>query len=205
MTKPPQYSTRTGALPPTEGASAIPRFWSWFEENQEECADLVRKDAGRALDKIGYELARIDPNLVVEMGIDAKHTELIVSADGISSLFPLVEQTVAAAPSIANWTVIAFRQPKPDIVEASYNGVVVTHGDVRFIAHNSSVPVDVTFYVRGLTSTEDPRIGALFVLIDGLIGEYNTATRIGAMEFQPLSAAPPHARAFAELKETLQL
>lgn len=160
---------------------------------------MASSDAVKVLDYVGFELQKIENDLVLELGVGGGKNELIISADGIRDQFPLVDRIVAAAPRLLTWEVIALRQPKPRSTSASYNGTVLNHNDVKFVADMTMTPVDIVFYVRNLESQDDPRIGALFLLIDNLIGERSTATKLGAMEFRPLSEAPMEATEFKGL------
>jgi hypothetical protein len=203
----PQTATYSsgGSRPNAEGESAIPGFWSWFAENSQRLARDVDTAPERAIAEITYELQRIDSVLCVEIATGESPKVLFVSAEGIKSAFPFVEKTVAAAPTIKDWKVVAFRQPKPDVQQVEYKGVTLSREQVKFILLNDSRPPDVAFYIDGLQSEGDLLSQALFLLLDALIGEYNTSTHIGGIEFKSAGEAPAGAMTLNELPKALGL
>lgn len=74
------------------GIDPYKRFWKWFEDNANSLA-AVRSGNDPILQKISRELCKVHPNLDFEMGLsDSDQLEFIVSANGIRSAFPIVEQ-----------------------------------------------------------------------------------------------------------------
>jgi len=113
------------------------RFWDWFVENSdrifdfESHQDAVFRDLGRALSKVNRDLA-------FEFGPPETPREFIVSAEGIEELFPFVERLVAAAPSLPQWRVLAFRQPGDPGATIQFAGHEFGPSDIWFKAHQGS-------------------------------------------------------------------
>lgn len=196
----PAYELDNGVSPQEIGLSHIGDFWTWFSTNENQIADLAHSDANAAIDMIDAELKKIENEFVIEIGTGMNPYEFIISAGGIREHFPAVDETVRQAPSLSRWKVIALRQPKPGYTSASYNGVTLNHSDVKIIADYSISPIEVDFYIDGLQSSNDQKIGALFHLLDNLIGERNVATKIGGMEFRPGTEAPTGCQALKTLE-----
>lgn len=187
------------------GINPHKRFWKWFEDNANSLA-AVRSGEDPILQKLSRELRRIHPNLDFEMGLsDDDQLEFIVSANGVRSVFPTVEQLVADAPAIPNWNIIAFRQPKDSVSQIRYENFPLKAEDVWFSYKHRMDKVDVTIYIRDLSpGNEEQAIGASFILLDNALGEYLVATGIGFINHKPLPDNPA-ARGFQPLSEIGQI
>lgn len=188
-------------LPKLFGMDPNKRFWKWFEGNADSLA-AVRSGNDPILQKLSRELRKVHPNLDFEMGLsDDNQLEFIVSANGIKSVFPTVEQLVASAPTLPNWEIIAFRQPKGFVHEILYENFLLKAEDVWFSYKHRMDKVDLTIYIRDLSpNNAEQAIGASFILLDSALGEYLVATGIGLIEHKPLPDNPD-LRGFQPLSE----
>ena len=87
---------------------SVAYFWRWFSENQARLDDLGRDSL---VDQVLAELQKIDDGVGVEVSAKGQPPELVLTAYGEPSLFPLVRQIVAAAPVNLAWTVRALKPP----------------------------------------------------------------------------------------------
>ena len=183
------------------GIDPYKRFWKWFENHASSLA-AVRSGDDPTLQKLDRELRKVHPNLNFEMGLsDDDELEFIVSANGIKSVFPVVEQLIACAPTLPNWKMIAFRQPKGSVPEILYQNFLLKAEDVWFSHKHRMDKVDLTIYIRDLSpDNAEQAIGASFILLDSALGEYFVATKIGLIEHKPLPDNPA-ARGFQPLSE----
>ena len=183
------------------GIDPYKRFWKWFEGNANSLS-AVRSGDDPILKKISRELRKVHPSLEFEMGLsDDEQLEFIVSANGIINVFPVVEQLVACAPTLPNWKIIAFRQPKDSVSEILYENFLLKAEDVWFSYKRRMDKVDLTIYIRDLTpDNAEQAIGACFILLDSALGEYLVATGIGFIEPKPLPENPD-LRGFQPLSE----
>ena len=182
------------------------RFWKWFVDNANSLA-AVRNGNDPILQKLDRELRKVHPNLNFEMGLgglsDDDQLAFIVSANGILSAFPAVEQLVACAPTLSNWKIIAFRQPKGKgvVPEILYQNFLRKEEDVWFSYKQRMNQVDLIIYIRDLSpSNAKQAIGASLIHLDNELGEYLAATGIGFFDFKPLPDNPA-ARGFLPLTE----
>src|SRR3990172_2505765 len=143
------------------------RFWQWFEENADSLA-AIKSGKDPIIQKLGRELRKVHSHLNFEMGLgDNNELEFIVSANGIKSVFPIVEQLVACAPTLPNWKIIAFRQPKGSVSEIRYENFLLKTEDVWFSYKHRMKKVDLTIYIRDLSPRNaEQAIGASFILLD---------------------------------------
>jgi len=124
------------------GIDPYKRFWKWFEDNTNSLA-IVKSGNDPILQKMSRELRKVHPNLDFEMGLsDNEQLEFIVSANGIRGIFPIVEQLVACAPTLSNWQIIAFRQPKGSVSEILYENFPLKSEDVWFSSKHHMDKVD---------------------------------------------------------------
>lgn len=138
------------------------------------------------------------------VGFGGSGPELAISGEGIPAFIPIVRQIVEAAPDIPNWTVLAFRPRCGSVESVLHDGKRFSAKDIDFYGEIEDEKVNVAFYIRGLTKrTREQHIGAIFLLLDALIGEYETMTKLGAIDFLPFPPADPSTplRPFGELRD----
>lgn len=180
------------------------RFWKWFEENADSLA-AIKSGKDPIIHKLDRQLRKVHPNLNFEMGLsDNNELEFIVSANGIKSLFPVVEQLVASAPSLPNWKIIAFRQPKGKgaVAEVLYQNFLLKAEDVWFsYKQRMDKVVDLTIYIRDFSpKNQQQAMGASLIHLDNELGEQLATTGIGSFDFKPLPDNPA-ARGLQPLSE----
>ena len=194
-------SEPAGAAPSKRGADQrIAVFWTWFSQHAPELhAD---KDLEHVMMRIGVELARVDADLIAEVGeLDDSKRNLVITADGHKELFPRVKEVFAARPdSVEGWKIVAFRQRDPRTAGFSIemNGQTITAKNVKFVATRADDKLDIDVFIPGFTTMEE--MGSMaYVLLDHTIGEYDMETKIGAIDIAALDKAPAGARALIEL------
>lgn len=170
-------------------------FWSWFYENKDRISK-IQPPHDPMIQEIGKRLQKISPALCWESSED----DFVVSADGIRAVFPLVEKVVAAEPRMPGWTVTAFRQPKD--ADLTMGGRTYDGNSVRIVVAKREGLTDVTVFLDGLNEeNRDSMSGAGFLLLDCAIGEYDVATKLGAINFQPMALAPGGHLPLSDLKD----
>jgi hypothetical protein len=167
----------------------IAAFWAWFVANSEDLAKIL---TGREpiCATLKAELTKVEKGLTWEFGptIDGAR-EFTVSADGAKELFPRVKAVIAAAPPLPAWKVVAFRQRKP------VKGMMIQLGaekidvsEILFRAVREGTKVGLTVYIKGMTpKNEKSTMTQGFILLDYSLGEVDMETRIGSIEFLPLT------------------
>ncbi len=174
-------------------ATKINEFWDWFDANSGrfQMSDALDE---QLCDELGEQIQKIDRNLTFEITpSDGGPYELVVSADGIKKAFSIVTAVVTAAPKIANWKITAFRQRSPlDSIELSFNGVTLSPTTVQYVLIPDGNKLDL-LVVTPDTDDEmrDQTTGAAFILLDAALGEYDVATYLRTIEFEPQSAIDP--------------
>ena len=178
---------------PSANSAEITAFWTWFLAHREEieCAlgnpqALVRQLAPR--------LHRVHGDLTFEVGRAAGGAfSFVVSADGLVQTIPAVEALVAAAPEIPGWRIVAFRPPKASVGPFQFQDHGFSPDDFWYapMMNDNGDRLDLVIaVVEERAEADDERvIGAVFLLLDALIGEYLVMTRVGAIDFAKVPAA----------------
>ncbi|MCC5931232.1 MAG: hypothetical protein JJU28_18430 [Cyclobacteriaceae bacterium] len=163
-------------------------FWEWFTENSElyfEPDSLREKHFECLLQK----LKRIDKNLTFEIGPlnETGKRQLIISANGILSSFTSVMAMVEKAPSLTLWEVLPFRQRKPDAFdEVRIGNISVKKKDVFFKYAKDFGKIELELFIDGYKDEDDTYKAAAFIILDHVLGEYDTEMKISSICFHML-------------------
>lgn len=164
-------------------------FWSWFEKNSEDYFRLDENNYDLLFNKLGLQLSKYHKDLTFEFSVEMNQgkREFIISADGMISAFPAVIKLVEEAPSFEKFTIVAFRQRQNSEQEIHFDDVVLDTKDVFFTYREDKQLncLDIVIYIKGYTEENDQFIGAAFIMLDSLIGEYDVGVKLGEITFEP--------------------
>jgi hypothetical protein len=155
-------------------------FWLWFQSEEDRLAERV-DDPPSFFATIIEHLRKVHPGLVVEVGpeIDGRR-ELAISADGCLEVFPAVLATTSFAPELQRWTVVAFRQPKPDALFLSGPGFELNAEYLWFRSKPSDQLLHLDLvYSGGREVPESMLEQAGFLMVDLMVGEFAMEVYIG--------------------------
>ncbi|KIA76270.1 hypothetical protein DB43_AO00090 [Parachlamydia acanthamoebae] len=112
--------------------TSIKIFLEWFSNNAEDYF-YFEKNQDVLFSNLHASLSKVHPDLVFEFSqvLEDGTKELVISADGIKSLFPIVVNLVSQAPFFKKWTIIAFRQPR-NFTQIIYQNVKINLSDAFF-------------------------------------------------------------------------
>jgi hypothetical protein len=191
----PSPSYHVAAIPPSPSAdpAAIDRFWTWFAAQRGRLGKIQGQSAQIAAE-LGAHLKKVNPGLAFEIGPAQSGHTLAVSADGDTTLFPLVSEMVKRAPSIPGWNVVAFRPRHPTLLPVRYGGATVKPDDVWYSAQADPPRLAVHLYVRGVTTANKEAVGgAALLMLEGAVGERDAYTIVTLDDLDPLPADPTRA------------
>ncbi|MDC7783276.1 hypothetical protein [Priestia megaterium] len=164
-------------------------FWSWFEKNSEDYFRLDENNYDLLFNKLGLQLSKYHKDLTFEFSVEMNQgkREFIISADGMVSAFPAVIKLVEEAPSFEKFTIVSFRQRQNSEQEIHFDDVVLDTKDVFFTYREDKQLncLDIVIYIKGYTEENDQFIGAAFIMLDSLIGEYDVGVKLGEITFEP--------------------
>jgi hypothetical protein len=161
------------------------QFWDWFVANKERLYEQLESQE-KLFDELAEQLHKVDPNLMFEFSPVSPDSirEFTISADGIKQYFPIVESLVSNAPQIDKWKISAFRQRIPgDDMTIKYDSLVkISYDNIYFRYAHDSGKIALELNVENLIDSPGFK-NAVYILLDGLIGEYDMETQISSIEF----------------------
>jgi hypothetical protein len=172
----------------TDHLETISEFWRLFQEHEAELASISTAEHP-VYDLILEQLQRIDPGLYFEFATNTPTNELIISAEGKQSLFPVVECVVRNAPDIEGWLVFALKPKLGLPVSATWEDFSVRIADVVFepLERPGSDDLGLRMLVVGLRPEDvDKAHSALLRALDHGLGERAFAESVQFTEVVPL-------------------
>lgn len=165
------------------------QFWKWFAQHESDFYDPEDKEE-EVYSKLGSKLRGINDNLVFAIGPKEKTgaRRLAISADGILEAFPSVIKLVKKAPDFVRWKVCAFRQRlEGDDLEVELdNDLRIGYSDIFFKYSFVNNQVGLILAINNFDDSNNALKDAVFILLDGLIGEYDAETKIAWIEWEKL-------------------
>ena len=167
------------------------KFWNWFSKHQETYYNQIEnlEIREKIFNDLSKELKKVHPDLVFEFSpIHENGTrEFTISAEGIKELFPIVEKLVEKAPEIENWQFNAFRQRIPgDDFEIHYGDFKIGYSDIFFRYQDGEYgSLGIELNIRDFDDSGQSK-NAIYILLDGLIGEYDITVGIDWIEWVKL-------------------
>ncbi len=167
------------------------KFWSWFLKNNKkflhlnENEDIVQKD--KLQTDLLSNLNDYCKGLFFEIGgLPNGRAALIITAEGNLDLFKNVKELVDCAPKIDNWEIIAFKQPMGSDFKINYEGLELDPNTIWFLPlKNSKEPDSIGLKIGFPEYSENDEkkyLGAIFLIIDTLLGEESNAQNIGYID-----------------------
>lgn len=166
------------------------KFWEWFSKNQSTYySDIENKEyQGRFFNELSTELQKINPELVFDFIPIHKNgiREFTISAEGAKKIFPIVTELINQAPKLKNWQFNAFRQRIPgDNFSIKYDDIEIGYSDIYFRYSKDVDKIGVELNIRDYDGEGETQ-NAIYILLDGLIGEYDVTMGIGWIEWVKL-------------------
>ncbi len=168
------------------------KFWKWFSENNQKYYEHIENaDMQEELfDELSNELEKVGDGLLFEFSpiFDNKYREFAISANGIKEVFPLIIDLVEAAPKFENWEIKAFRQrtPNPEKFTIKYAGLEMSLKDIYFRYCIEDNELGIELNIRNLDMENSMMLDCVYILLDQLLGEYDTTMFIDWIEWEKL-------------------
>lgn len=205
MTGKPPLSARP-SIRSGEDQSRESAFWVWFRENL-PLLEGFNDQRDLVVERMREQLDLVHHGLTFELGQSSDGTfEFIVSADGVRERFPQVIRLVKAAPGIEGWRVLAFRPRSGTEQELNFAGVRMTSERLWYRLEEEDGAPGLVLFIDGLDEEEeDVVMGAVFIMLDMALGEYDVETKLGFIEPHPLPLNPEQLglRPFHELPDDI--
>jgi hypothetical protein len=164
-------------------------FWKWFLENKLELERFIKNPSRdfAIYHEMTDELQRFSEMLYPEIAVDEDKFILIITPNGLIEGIEPTREIVAAAPSIENWEVMRFRQPR-DEVSLEHHGIKFGSEDIEIITEIDEVAakVNIIVFLKGLNNNPKAYQTLAFLYMDHILGEFNTITKVGFIDFKHL-------------------
>ena len=156
-------------------------FWNWFLKQAPYIYTQLETDTENIALDLTEKLKEVDDQLEFEIPFDfeEEYRELIISADGILDKFQVVKELVSEAPDIPHWKITAFRprlHQRNQIIDL--DGISMDYHDVFFTYRETEEGLEVDAYIKGYDGSDNRYVHLYFLLLDSLIGEYDSVTVI---------------------------
>ena len=166
------------------------KFWNWFTKNQETYYNGVENLEIREqlFDKLSNELQKVQSDLVFEFSPIHENgiREFTVSADGIKENFSSVISLVDKSPKMDKWKINAFRQRvSGDEIGLNFGDFKISYKDLYFRYQEVDGELGVELNIRDYNG-EGMKQNAVYILLDNLLGEYDTTIAIGWIDWEKL-------------------
>ena len=138
-------------------------------------------------EKLRNKLKVINENLTFAISPikEGELRSLVISADGMKAGFEAVLDLVKVAPDHPNWKIISFRERlNKDNLSINFGGYNIGYDDIYFRYVNEE-EFGVELNIRNYKSTGKEQ-NAIYILLDTLLGEYDTVTEIDWIEWVAL-------------------
>ena len=184
-------------------------FWDWFVKNKSRLEKFIENP-----DKIGYDiyhqlskqLKKYNLLLFPEITVQNGKYVLIITPDGMKDGVEPTIKLVDSRPEIDNWEIKKFRQPKDDI-HLSINGVSFPYTDIKIIPYvdEEREKVDIQVFIKNMKENEKAYQHLAFLYFDHVLGEYNTITKVGYIDFNHMDEGDeiPQAIDLIELRKLI--
>jgi len=196
----------------------VEKFWQWFQDHNEQLialGDLDEKERQELENALQYQLTKYCDGLAYDLGEPtANGRTLTFTAEGDTDLFRFVVELVDNAPDLDWWEFVAFKQPMGTELKVRFDQylfdtrkmyfqqleceeepdmlglrIAVDKGDRLKVKGETEDGSQLSPLTSHLEEDEDFQVG-VYVTLEALLGEFDTATLIGYMETVPVPAEP---------------
>ena len=177
---------------------AAQQFWTWFAGNEKRFRNVETPEKEALLDELKEHLCMFNDSLWFEIGGHPDGpSELIISAQGRSELFPKVRELVEAAPTLEGWSFIAFKPAHGFDFVTRYKGLTLSPKASWFMPLESHKDAEAlglrVAYAHFDKSKEKTYLAATYVVLEAGLGELEVAEKIQHVEVCAAPSAPESA------------
>jgi len=170
----------------------ILNFWSWFNMNKAKFEHIDDSNRDQKLDSILRRLDVIEKGLFVEVSDEFKGVrDIRISAGGDKEKFPIVKEIVKQAPKMIGWTFTAFRQRAKVDFTVKYKGLSFTPSKMFFYPEEENGVLNIRVYAKDVNKHNYDSVAYYGIIaMDNVLGEFDSAIKVGDYTFYDLSTAP---------------
>ena len=174
----------------TDFISSEENFWNWFLNHKSKIEKFI--DSEHADYSIYNELTSkiksynnlLFPELTKTS--DNKYV-LIITPDGMKEGVAPTKKLAEGHPEIKNWVIEKFRQPS-DQITLNFKGLEFPTSDIEIMPQidEEGEKVNINVFIKNMNTDEEKYKSLAFLYLDHILGEFNTITKVGYIDFQNL-------------------
>ncbi|WP_286237394.1 hypothetical protein [Neptuniibacter halophilus] len=177
----------------------IRSFWEQLQETIEQLLSSRSDDRFEAeplLKQYREQLQKIDRNLTFHFQSDADNdgsVEMVFGCDGFPESIHAVLSLIGAAPELSGIEFKAFNNrydPVPLSVNIGDEYCEIGDFWCRLVVVNKHLHLEVYLEDAPTVLDMDPRVEAVMIYLDALIGEYELMTKVWALDWFELPPSP---------------
>ncbi len=162
-------------------------FWEWFVKNKSKIEKFIENPVDFEIyNTLTKKMKAYNELLFPELMIDKENNYvLIITPDGLKDGVLPTKRLGESHPVINKWKIKKFRQPNND-VRLELNGIAYPSTDI-LIKHQVDLArekVDIEMYIKNMNIDEKGYQHLAFLYLDHILGEFNTITRVGHIDFK---------------------
>lgn len=166
------------------------KFWNWVSKNKTELENFINSDQEdyTIYNQLTKEMKKYNTLLFPEMTLTEKdEVVLIITPDGMPEGVLPTQKLYDSKPNLDNWIIKKFRQAT-DEIGLNYDGIEYPSSDIEIIPEldNERGKVNIKVFIRNMDLDVKKHQTLLFLYLDHILGEYNTITKIGYIDFYNL-------------------
>lgn len=171
-------------------SNSAEKFWSWFKDNQVRIEKFVDSDHSEysVYNTLTKEIKKYNDYLFPELTkTEDDQYVLIITPDGMKDGVKPTQDLFNACPEVKGWVIKKFRQPC-DKITLNIDGLEYPSPDIEIhpeIDHDKE-QVDIQVFIRNMSSDVKKHQQLAFLYLDHILGEFNTITKVGYIDFHNL-------------------
>lgn len=171
-------------------ASPEQRFWNWVLKNKIGLEKFIHSDHSdfTLYNRLTIEMKKYNSLLFPEMTTN-KNNEivLIITPDGMPKGVEPTQKLFDQKPEIDNWIIKKFRQAT-DEIELNFDELEYPSSDIEIIPEqdNEKDKINIQVFIRNMDLDVKKYQSLAWLYLDHILGEFNTITKIGYIDFYHL-------------------
>lgn len=166
------------------------RFWNWVLKNKIALEKFITSDHRdyQLYNQLTRELHKYSTLLYPELTMTrGNEFVLIITPDGNSEGINPTQKLFNNKPEIENWIIKKFRQAS-DEIDLNFDGLEFPSSDLQVIPEidEEREKINIHVFIRNMNSDTNRHQSLAMLYLDHILGEFNTITQIGYIDFHHL-------------------
>lgn len=163
------------------------KFWNWVLKNKNKLEYFINSNQEdySIYNQLTNEIKKYNSFLFPEMTMTEKNeVVLIITPDGMQEGVLATQKLFDSKPELNNWVVKKFRQAT-DEVELNYDGVEYLSSNIQIVPEldKEREKINIKVFIMNMNLDEKGHQSLAWLYLDHILGEFNTITKIGYIDF----------------------